>query len=1251
MPGFTITIDTSQFQKALKDAQKDTASFTGELKVLPKAITDAEKAQREFSSFMTDSSSKIQQLTKRILGLVAAYKAVDALKGIAQRGLAFNSAMEGSRIAIASLITSMVKLENAQGKTLEGAEKYAAAQGLAADMMKEIQKLGLETTATTQELVEGVQSVMGPAVKAGMALKDIPRFAVAGAQAMQTMGIPLQQMRTELEALLSGNINKTQDLLAPRLGITKEDIQRWREAGTLTDELMKKFQAFQLAGQDIAQTWSGLTSNLEEAMDVISGQSATGLTESLKEAIREVQNLIVSSEDGTVGISKDFQNIADLLTTIESDIGQGILSAVRALVEKVKELNQYLGEEGVAEVLERTKGAVLAAGGAYASWAVVMKTKNLPALKEMLASAQAQLTKYTELAASSAQAKSAAVQQAQATVALAQAELEEAKAAQASAQAALAQARARTQAAVTSSQVAKAQALESAAMAALDTATTNVGIKSDALTRAQGALATAMKTTASSVGKLAVAGQGLAALGKNILAFFGGPLGVALMAAGAAAAYLAGKQSLAEEAADLHSKALEKLNRLTSAAAKENQTLAGRLSETNEALRSMAIEEATLGMQKLLASFQFPVDISNLIQFDDALDPLVALQNLDSDPLYQEVKALQEMRDELFQGKGDVNAFLEEVARMYNQLQQNGQASSALGEALKQTLNQGDALRNFISLLEKLEGKIQDVGQTARQAGQEIQNALDEKSVGTVLKALSEEAYYAGLTGMQEKQAKSLEKAGAKLDRVKEILADKSKATEQELSVLNAAAKAYTAIESKKSSGKSDSSMKSALESLQRVREEIAKLNGESAGSGLAQKNREIEELGKKAKYSKGEIEALQTQYTQAFQKDTLDEFNKSLLQAQNNTAKLRELEVAESVQEWTNRLKEAGLSAEEATAKAKELGEALSDGINTQNLETLNSVLKELEEKTGQYGLSLETSNELLETQVKLWRQAGVPEEFINQLREIRELENSTDAWAGISRATQRYYADATNMAKQLEDVTTNAFSSMEDAFVQFATTGKLSFTDLANSIISDLVRISIRSMILAPLAKSLGGFFGGSSGGGGFFGGLFGGSSGRSSYSAGTFDWSNSISSVTGGFSLSSKGNVFSGGNISDFSGSVVTQPQVFSYGSHLTRYAKGAGLMGEAGPEAVMPLRRMSNGKLGVETSGNTGSDVQVIIYNNSGEKTQTKQSTNSNGGKTIEVLIGDVVANQMGTPGTKLNRMVSSQTGTTQPTVRR
>lgn len=72
---------------------------------------------------------------------------------------------------------------------------------------------------------------------------------------------------------------------------------------------------------------------------------------------------------------------------------------------------------------------------------------------------------------------------------------------------------------------------------------------------------------------------------------------------------------------------------------------------------------------------------------------------------------------------------------------------------------------------------------------------------------------------------------------------------------------------------------------------------------------------------------------------------------------------------------------------------------------------------------------------------------------------------------------------------------------------------------------------------------------------------------------------------------GNAFSGGNVVPFaSGGVVTSPTLFPM-------ASGIGLMGEAGPEAIMPLSRGSDGKLGVKVSGggdgqSGGVDIDII-----------------------------------------------------------
>ena len=189
---------------------------------------------------------------------------------------------------------------------------------------------------------------------------------------------------------------------------------------------------------------------------------------------------------------------------------------------------------------------------------------------------------------------------------------------------------------------------------------------------------------------------------------------------------------------------------------------------------------------------------------------------------------------------------------------------------------------------------------------------------------------------------------------------------------------------------------------------------------------------------------------------------------------------------------------------------------------------------------------------------------------------------FAKTSQVLADYAASAGDFAGQIGGVLVGAFKSAEGAFRKFVEGGKLSFKGLISSMVADLAVLAFRSMILSPIAKWLGGLFGGG-----------------------------------GGLMASARGNVFSAGNVVPFaSGGIVDRPTVFPM-------ANGTGLMGEAGPEAIMPLKRIG-GRLGVEaTPAPGGGTVDVRLFVDRGgnwqaavERISGRVSANTVAGAQIE-----------------------------------
>lgn len=111
-----------------------------------------------------------------------------------------------------------------------------------------------------------------------------------------------------------------------------------------------------------------------------------------------------------------------------------------------------------------------------------------------------------------------------------------------------------------------------------------------------------------------------------------------------------------------------------------------------------------------------------------------------------------------------------------------------------------------------------------------------------------------------------------------------------------------------------------------------------------------------------------------------------------------------------------------------------------------------------------------------------------------------------------------------------------------------------------------------------------------------------------------------MEGAISRNAHGNVFAGGQVQAFAqggaftNSIVSSPTLFPM-------ARGMGLMGEAGPEAVMPLTRTPNGDLGVRA---TGGNTYVTVINNAADSSvRTEEQTDASGDRQIRVFVENIV----------------------------
>lgn len=322
------------------------------IKVLAERLEDLERANRGTNEF----KEAVAGLRNQILALGTALIGLDKLKDFVNTGVEVNKTLETTRLGIAGIVTSQSELRDSQGDVLEGQEAFNAATVIASDQLKKLKVDSLSTVSTFGELKDAFQAAISPGLSAGLDLDQIRNLTKEIAIATKSIGLATNQIAQETRAILTGDIDMNAQL-ARNLGLTSEMVARWKEQGTLAQELEKRLRGFVLAGDATAKSWAGVTSNMQEAYETLAGLATAGFFEEIKSKLNDALSGVFDLKTGE--LEESLQGVSGLLTEILTDLGEVIGDSIVGMVDGIKQFSAYIKDnQGEIKDMEANFGLV-----------------------------------------------------------------------------------------------------------------------------------------------------------------------------------------------------------------------------------------------------------------------------------------------------------------------------------------------------------------------------------------------------------------------------------------------------------------------------------------------------------------------------------------------------------------------------------------------------------------------------------------------------------------------------------------------------------------------------------------------------------------------------------------------------------------------------------------------------------------------------------------------------------------------------
>lgn len=476
-----------------------------------------------------------------------------AVAALPTRGLSFLAETEVAQLGMAGILQSMVEIE---GK----APSFAQAQDMAAGAVSRLQKAAAETSASSEDLIATYRALLGPALAAGMSMQQLETFTVVGANAVKSMGMTTGQMVQELRDLAQGGITAAGSTLATALGLKDADIAKAKTSSEgLFAFLMNRMEGFASTSQAYSTTLKGSAEALQEQITQASAQAMAPAAAAAKDLVAQ--------------ISEAFKG--DGIKSGLDSMGQGIASTISGIGSGIGIVQQYSGAiSGLVGVLAVAKFSAMAGEVAQLTSAK-MQASGASRLAAAQAAIEADANNAVTL--SSRQQLAALLAEQRAKVA------------------ALAQEQALTAAKLRSAEATAAQLVGQARLNALEQQVLPLrqqhAQQTAALDQAQQRLASA--TTASSA---AMRGMGV------VMGALGGPVGILITGLAAVVGYMMSANSEAQKLGNI---------KLSTGRAEEALAKGGKVDQTDASRVQAALNEAKEKRDTLLVESRKPASMAD----------------------------------------------------------------------------------------------------------------------------------------------------------------------------------------------------------------------------------------------------------------------------------------------------------------------------------------------------------------------------------------------------------------------------------------------------------------------------------------------------------------------------------------------------------------------------------------------------------------------------------------------------------------